>query len=277
MAADGEFADFSIDLLPTGDKGSSFRTQNDPASPYQRSNVIERKGAVDIRCSCVDVIHGLFDEEGDTFCTLVVLQFRFDPRKRARRIVSADIELRFASNKPGSPDPEAESVTQGAHLTLSAAAVAGAGLSGGVNWSRTVERGLDNATTVIGSIDLRGRNFGKSNCASWTLMENNDTKTGVPMSMTAAILLKRRTEEIFRCDFTMKVKADWRSNLETLFGSTPLDDPILFDPTLDPTNDKYDELNLGSVDMESIADITMAKLWEGALRKEGGDEDDKPR
>lgn len=31
---------FNVALFPTGDEGSSFRTQNDPSDPYQRTNYI---------------------------------------------------------------------------------------------------------------------------------------------------------------------------------------------------------------------------------------------
>ncbi|KAL8349786.1 hypothetical protein RB598_005241 [Gaeumannomyces tritici] len=273
-----------IDLLPTGDAGSGFRTQNDPSKPYQRANVVERKGAVDIRCSCLDIIHGLYRPDDDAaFCTLLVLQFRFDPRKRARRIQSADVELRFAGEGPGAANPEVfaisphgrfsfshttqtETVMQGAELALSADVAGAAGASGGLSWSRSVTRDMTYATTVTGSIDLRGRNFGKSNCASWTLLENEATKTGVPASMTAAVLLKRDSEEPFRCDFAIKARADWRSSVELLFGSTPPDDPVLFDPTLESTSTKYDELSLGGVNLESISDAAFMNVKEGVVK-----------
>ena len=51
---------FNIQLAPSGDQGSGFHTQNDPKSPYQRERVLERPGAVDIRCSCVDIIDHCF-------------------------------------------------------------------------------------------------------------------------------------------------------------------------------------------------------------------------
>lgn len=58
-------------------------------------------------------------------------------------------------------------------------------------------REIGYVTSVIGSINLRGRNYGKANCASWTLMENLETKTRVPVSIKTAILLKRRDKGRF--------------------------------------------------------------------------------
>lgn len=53
-----ELPSFNIELFKTGNAGSQYRTQNDPASVYERRNIIERKGSVNIKCSCLDVVHG---------------------------------------------------------------------------------------------------------------------------------------------------------------------------------------------------------------------------
>lgn len=70
------------------------------------------------------------------------------------------------------------------------------------------------ATKVTGSIDTRGRTFGAANSASWTLLENSTTKTGVPSTMCTAILLKREDDSQFRCIFDLEVKADLVSSIE---------------------------------------------------------------
>jgi hypothetical protein len=281
---------FDIALLPTANEGSGFHTQNDPKSPYQRENVVERKSAVDVRCTVVDIVHGLLAPDGD-FCTLVVLQFRFDPRKRARRISNVDIELRFAPSSPNGADPvvsgispngrfavsqttQTEETTVGGDAHLSGGA-AGAEAGATLKREKVVTREMTYSTTVTGSIDLRGRNYGQPNCVSWTLLENPETKTGVPATMKAAILLKRRDEENFECAVSIKAKADWRTSVEWLVGSTPRDDPVLFDPTLDPTTSTYEgvQLKLGELDLNSISDITFSNVVDGAVKtvKFGGD------
>ncbi|KAJ4180390.1 hypothetical protein NW767_014395 [Fusarium falciforme] len=288
-----EQVSFGISLAPKGEEGSGLHTQNDPSKPYQRENIIERKSAVDIRCSSVDIIHGLFTSEGneqDVFCTLLVLQFRFDRRKRARRISHVDIELRFAGSESGVADPEVFAIAPSGHLRFAhttqtettttggevnlGAGGAGIEVGSALKFEREVTREMGYATSVTGSIDLRGRNYGKANCASWTLMENPETKTGVPISMKTAILLKRKDEGRFQCVVTVKAKADWRTSLEWLVGATRPDDPVLFDPTLDPTSDRYRdmELKLGELDLDAICDITSANIVEGVVktRKIGG-------
>ncbi|KAE9371782.1 hypothetical protein N431DRAFT_426390 [Stipitochalara longipes BDJ] len=286
---DSDLPSFDISLSEKGDDGSSFRTENDPSAPYQRSNYIERKGAIDIRCSCLDVIHGQFSSESGMFATLIVLQFRFDARKRARRFQSADIELEFKGMKPGESGPEVsaiapvgkmslvpttqtEEVSRKAGLQLGAAApIGGITATGSVGWKKCVIRDTSDDTTVIGSIDLKGRNWGPSNCASWTLLENETAKTGVPSSLRTAILLKRKDEKPFQCVVKVDAVLDAKSRIERMFGGKgrdPKDDPVLFDPEIEPTNKlrKYDLEELGAFDLEGICDVTMTTVLNGAVK-----------
>jgi hypothetical protein len=151
------------------------------------------------------------------FATLIVLQFRFDARKRARRFQSAGIELEFKGMKPGESGPEVhaiapvgkvslapttqtEAVTRKAGLQLGAAApIGGITATRSVGWKKCVIRDTSNDTTVVRPVDLKGRNWSPSNCASWTLLENETAKTGVPSSLRTAVLLKKKDEKPFQC------------------------------------------------------------------------------
>jgi len=282
-----ELPSFDIGLSPTGDAGSSFRTQNDPSAPLQRSHYVERnKGGVDIRCSCLDVTHGMWSSSSDKSATLLVLQFRFDPRKRARRIQDVNVTLRFAGMKPGESDPEVaaiapdgtfnlvpttqhEEITQGGSLALGAAApVGGITATGTASRQKAVSRDTSDHTTVTGSIDLKERNWGAKNCASWTLLENKTAKTGVPKSMRTAILLKRKDDNPFQCIVKIDAGVDYKSSLERMFGGKPKDDPVLFDPDLEPTNNlqKYDRMELGAFDLVSMADVTHSTIMENVVK-----------
>ncbi|KAL3424924.1 hypothetical protein PVAG01_04205 [Phlyctema vagabunda] len=274
---------FNIQLNPSGDEGSGFHFQNDPKSPYQRQRVVERRSAVDIRCSCVDIIHGLLKEDGENYCTLLVLEFRFDPRKRARRIAQVDIELRFLGDKAGASEPNVHGIApegrfsfaqtmQSETTTIESDVHIGGGITGldaggAVRFGRETSREMNHATTVTGSTNVRGRNYGDPNSVSWTLLENPATKTGVPVAMKTAVLLTRKDEKHFKCVISVKAKADWRTSLEWVAGSTKPDDPVLFDPTLDPTSDKYSEmeLKLGELDLDAISAITMTNIADGVV------------
>lgn len=61
--------------------------------------------------------------------------------------------------------------------------VLGAELGGELKRDKVVERDVTNAGTVRGAIETLGRNWGKPNTASWTLLENSTDKTGAPVSL----------------------------------------------------------------------------------------------
>ena len=281
-----ELPSFDINLLKTGDEGSHFRTENDPSDPWQRANYIERKGAVDVRCSCLDVVHGDFSTSSDLFATLIVLDFRFDERKRARRFRSVDIELEFKGMNLGDSGPEVfaaypigrmslvpttqhEDTTRSLNLQLGGAApIGGITATGTVGWEKSIARDTGDQTTVTGSIDLKGRNYPPSNCVSWTLLENKTTQTGVPESMRTAILLKRMDEDPFQCVVKIDAKVDIRSTLERMFGRMPKDDPVLFKPQLGSTDNlqKYNKEELGKFELKSVCDVTFRTFLGGVIK-----------
>ncbi len=117
-------------------------------------------------------------------------------------------------------------------------------------------------TTVVGSIDIRKRALlGPSNGATWTLIENKSRQTGVPAFVRAAVLLKRPDEEAaFHSTFTIKASVDLRSAITGLFGSTPKDDPIFYDPSLAPTNKlrTYDTANLDAIDLDELSVVSFS-------------------
>ncbi len=269
-----EGIEIELGLGDESDEPSTFRTQNDPARPYQRSNVIERKGALDVRCIAIDVVHGTLEPEGEP-ATLLVFDFHFDPRKRARRIVEARMNFVFAGtgSTPAPavlkmaprgrmvvvPTQQTESSTVGVNANAGGGAL-GISLGTGLKWEKSVSRETNDATTVVGSVDMVGRNYGEPNGVSWALIENRSLENGVPAHLRTAVLLQREGEEsAFQATVTIRVKADLRSAVERLFGKTPRDDPILYDPSRPPTHklQDYDAENLGKVDLQALSAVAF--------------------
>ena len=287
---------FDIYLYRTGDEGSHFRTQNDPSSPWQRVNYVERKGAVDIRCSCLDIVHGDFSPSSDLFATLLVLQFRFDTRKTGRRFQSVNIELEFQRMRPEEKAPEVSAIWPNGRLSLmpttqheektknlnlqlgGAAPVGGLTATGTLGWQKSVSRDMCDRATVTGSIDLKGRNFGPPNSVSWTLLENGSVHTGVPEVLQTAVLLKRADENPFQCVVKIDAKVDFMSTLQRVFGgkgTVPRDDPVWFDPKIRSTENlrKYDEKELGCFRLESVCDVTFRTFLDGVVKDKGQKEE----
>ena len=282
-----ELPSFDIEMFPTGDEESGFHTRNDPSDPWQRQNIINRKGAVDIKCTCVDVVHGKFEEGTNTHGTLLVLLFRIDPRKRSRRVASANISLKFTGMKPGGPRPEVvaisldgrfamvettqhNEVTRGGDVSIGGGAV-GLQANAGLKWERKTSDNVTNYTTVVGSIDLIGFDYGADNCASWSLMENSTRRDGVPAAMQVGILLKRKDNDPFKCIVEIKAEADFMSGLESVFGTKAKDDPVLFDPHLKPTNRlmKYETAaeSLRDFGLDLVTDITFVTKQGGVIKE----------
>jgi len=273
----GDDVGIAIELGPGDerDEDSTYRTQNDPSRPHQRSNVVERKGSVDVRCVAVDVVHGWLEPDGDP-ATLLVFDFQFDARKRARRIIEAHISFTFASegsttdlvvlNMAPKGRMTVVQTRQTETTTLGGEANAGGGglgmtLGGGLKWEKSVKRETSDATTVVGTIDLVGRNWGPSNGVSWTLLENRSVATGVPASVRTAVLLQRADPKSeFHAAFKIRAQADMQSSVEKLFGKTPKDDPVLYDPSLPPTNKlrNYEVDHLGKIDLNDLSAVAFS-------------------
>ncbi|KAL7799019.1 hypothetical protein V8C37DRAFT_144557 [Trichoderma ceciliae] len=274
--SDLEDTSVRIGLNKTGERGSGYHTRNDPSAPYQRQTVTERRGIIEVRCKARDVIHGVLSEETGENGTLIVYDFYLDTTRRSRRIVSASLEFEFGSTVPGVPAPQVhaiapagrvtllpstqeESVTRGAEMNAGVSEL-GANAGGTLKWEKTVSRTANDDARVTGHIF--SDDYGKGIGASWVLHENTMIKSGVPSFLRCAILLDRGFDDgRFQCKVRIKVEADWKSEMGRLFGSTPPDDPVLFDPEMPPTNKlrKYDTENLGSIDLDEFTDIIFDK------------------
>lgn len=274
---DNDVEVFDVGMFEGGSEGSGFHTKNNPKDPYQRSEVMQRTGrGVDIRCTLIDAVHGAMSADSDFWATILVLQFRFDPQKRARRVAEATIQLRFDVSDAKNDLPEVEAISFDGHYSFcpskqsetivsgseaSLGASYGADLKASAKWEKTVARDTTDATTVSGG-KLVVNNMPPNRVAKWTLIENKTLKTGVPASLQVAVRIKRRDENVFACIPRLECKADKWTSLESFFGGVPEDDPILLKPDLKPTNKlmDYDTEELGSIDLQKLSDVTFTTM-----------------
>ena len=165
------------------------------------------------------------------------------------------------------PTQQHEKLVEGGGVGLSGG-MAGVSISGDLKLEKTTDRDTSDAATIRGSIDLRGRNWGPKNIASWSLLENKTAKTGVVASMRTAILLRRKNLEHFKSTLTIEVSADTKTKLGSLFKTDPLDDDIWYDPSKDPTDRlrKYDVDNLGAFKLESVSDVSNGTILENTSK-----------
>lgn len=276
--SDLEYTSVSIGLNKTGEHGSGYHTRNDPSAPFQRPTVAERRGIIEVRCKSREIIHGALSADAEDNATLLVYDLHLDTTRRSRRIVSATLEFEFGSTVPGTPAPQVHAIapagrvtllasTQEESLTRGAEVKAGAGelgvnVGGAVKWEKTVARTTNDDARVTGHIF--SDDYGKGIGVSWVATENRSLKSGVPSFLRCAVLLNRGGyDSNFQCKVRIKAEADWKSEMGRLFGSTPPDDPVLFDPSLPPTNklrkSGYDTENLGSIELDDLVEIRFHK------------------
>ena len=273
-----------ISLNKTGERGSGYHIRNDPSAPHQRQTVIERRGAIDIRCKSREVVHGYLSPESDDFASFLVYDLHIDPTKLARRVAWARITFEFSNSVPGAAGPEIYAIApQGRFTTLPTTqeesfrkggdvkvdtSPLGIKVGGSFKWEKTVKRTTSDHTMLVGSTVSNG--YGKEVGADWVLHENKLTKDGVPSFMRIAMLLKRKDDNEFLSKVTVEVKADWKTELTHFFGSTQKDDPILFDPQLPPTNklqkSGYNLESLDSIDIESCTDVTFSTIISNVVK-----------
>lgn len=161
------------------------------------------------------------------------------------------------------PTTDHEENVKGGELKLGVAGVPFVDAGGSVKMEKTVARDVTSATTVTGAMNLgMGKNSGAYTCAVWTLVENEKRKSGVPDSLRVAVLLRREDDEPFNAKVTLEATADSAMSLGRFFRKVPLDDPVLFNPKVQPKRPKkgrsYGVENLGAVDLYSLCDAKMS-------------------
>jgi len=220
-------------------------TRNDPACPYQRRTVTQSQGDIIVSCTSSAVVHGNLGS--DKLGTALVFSFDLNMTEPHARIETAKFSFRFRSSAPDVPGPEICRLTPEGSFTfwptsrevsttrgcdLKAETPAFISLGGSLKWEEVVHETVTDQARLVGSLICD--DLSNPNCASWTLAENTTAKTGVPSHMQAAILLERPNDGDFVCDFTMKLKTDWRHEVRRVFSCAVPDEPILFCPALPP-------------------------------------------
>ncbi|KAK1756663.1 hypothetical protein QBC47DRAFT_377372 [Echria macrotheca] len=297
---------FSIPVVEVVSNANNVHTENNLKNPWQRGTAIERNnGRISVSCVCKDVVHGFYsepdedDDEDDQppqHCSLIVLHFRFDPVDLGRRIKKVQTTIRFSAINEDDEDPvvdrispdgffwvypttQKETVTAGGLVKAGGSAL-GAELGGELKREKVVEREVTSAGTVRGAVETVGRNRGDPNAASWTLMENPTDKTGAPVSLRAAVLVRRDPGINFQAHFSMLVTPDNLTQAQTWFKSNPKDDPVLYKVDKGPTNKLHNYRketidgnqtrklvdNLGRLNLDSpeFSDITLRTVWKQA-------------
>lgn len=268
--------EFDIDLFAGGD-ASGYHIQNLP-DQQQREYLVQYGYGSDriVKGRLVDVIHGRLAPDGAP-ASLIVSTFKFLGSTTSRRFRSAKITWEFAyAGSDGEEWPEVMKISLDDQFVMKTTTVdtssetkleAGlqggggvAGLSLSTGWSRAQSAKIDDHISLYGSSVFTHKNAGEPNAARWILEENKSQKSGIPGSLTTAVLLKRKSDRGFIGTIQVNAKMDVASSIEDLFGNKPKVDPVVFDLALPSTNAKYDPQNLGCVILDDIGVVKLHNL-----------------
>ena len=266
--------EFDIDLFAGGDAGG-YHMQNLP-DQKQREYLVQRGYGSDriVKGRLVDVIHGHLAPDGAP-ASLIVSTFKFLGSTPSRRFRHAKItwDFTYADSDGGEEWPEVKKISlddqfvmktttfdKSTETKLEAGLQGGGGVAGlslSAGWSRAQSAKIDDHISLYGSSIFTQKNAGEPNAARWILEENKSQNSGIPGSLTTAILLERKPDRAFIGTIQVHAKMDTASKLEDLFGRKPKVDPVVFDLALPPTNANYDPQNLDSVVLDDIGTVKL--------------------
>jgi hypothetical protein len=260
---DVEYID--IDLAIVDKAGGQFRTD---AKPPQSAIVMET--GILVRYGLVDTIHGKLSSTSSGYCSILVFDFQFDITKNSRAIhrVNIDAVVSDPGREIGMVAP-AERVSLNPHTAeTSVSGGVTAGYSG-LNANARKEKKIGNMgyATVkgwAGHLPINRRLGGMPcNCAKWVVLENPETKDGIPASLRLAFQVLRSSNDTFQLDIILNVDVDWRTKLESMFGATPPNYPVIVNPLEDSTSrivKNYTTDNLGLVELKNVFKVSYGSL-----------------
>ena len=229
-----------------------------------------------VKCQLVDVIHGYFAPDYGDQASLIVATFKFMDSTPFRRYREGVINWDFAYADPrGDEWPEVVQMSlREQHVmkkeTLDASneanAAAGSRAAGepaalrvAGDWEPTGLGKAGGDIALYGSYTALEENEGLPNGARWVLQESTRMKTGIPVSLSTALLIRRHPNRAFVG--TIQIKAEFdiapstprylnrTSSTQDYYGKK---DDLLFDPARPPTSARYDAMNLDLVILDDI-------------------------
>ncbi|KAK3389076.1 hypothetical protein B0T20DRAFT_457050 [Sordaria brevicollis] len=271
-------------VMGHGDDGTREEYEDDnSANSYDvtidlgRTVVVDRQGIMKVQCRSCAVVHGRLEPGLGKYATLLVYDVSFLTIKKSRRITWAKIEFNFASSEHGGETPEVwsiapagtvslhyssqgETIRRWSGLTVGGPELLIANVNASLGWEKEGSKTTSDSARVIGitTCDKYGEEVG----VSWIMEENKALKSGVPNFLRCAMLVKRGDQSRFECNVSISAKADWKTELGRLVGSTTeTDDPVYFDPQLPPfSRPGLRDLEVENFDLKKLSSVNLDVL-----------------
>ncbi|EPE29827.1 hypothetical protein GLAREA_00987 [Glarea lozoyensis ATCC 20868] len=249
--------EFEIDLFSGGAAQSGYHIRNAPNEEQRR--VLTQYGSTRVvKGKLLDVVHGFLKPNREP-ATLIVSEFKFLGSTRENRFVKANIKWKFAYEDMNSDEtPEVHKVSFEEQWVMDTTKISEAkecsmrgGLDGGasgvsanISSGRTISENFESTDNIVlygSSIFTKDHQFGQPNAAQWIMNENKTDRSGIPDSLTTAILVKRIPDKSFVGVIEVRVETvlNTKTKVAEWFGKKPKVDPVKFNPTLPALIDKY--------------------------------------
>lgn len=237
------------------------------------------------------VIHGTLSVGGSP-ATLLVMRFEFQPAKNHRRFKSVVVKMTFSKGSNAVAGPEVYRIApDGAwsllpsRIPVETSHTVGPSLQGGgmgpatgtigYQWQSKKTVNEENTARITGTVRALGPDKSRKNTATWTLLENPDTDSGIPTLLETAILLKRDNETLkagdgvggkFKATLEIYGETDmvtsWEDRIQSvtklLRGRAERGEDVIFNPALSRGSVKDPE-NLRDVDLEMLSKVETLK------------------
>jgi len=234
------------------EREDGFRVQNSKGEVHREHIIDEVSSSLTVQANLLRVEHG---KMRDTLlpATILVIEFHFFGGDKRRRFHEIQVKIRFEDeNKTITKDPEVVQLWPNGDFTLSEKSVSveettrlGANIKGGAGgllaglkttWERRQNSDKTDRACLVGMKRIEGRNYGKPNAVSLRLYDI-EHGSGVVSELRTAILLRRHDAySKFLAHVEVNAKVDWMFTLRKILGSSPLIDPVIFDPSVKSFN-----------------------------------------
>ena len=180
---------------------------NNPIGQEQQQSLVDSDvgGSLLVLADMIQVSHGTLVEGGSP-ATLIVLRFEFQPSGNYRRFKSVEARMTFSEGTSSTTSPEVieiaprgawsilpSKIPEESSHTISPSIGGGGPITAKATYTWRLKKTVDkeNSARIIGTIRAQGKDRSKKNTAIWTLLENPDTKSGIPTLLQTAVLLER--------------------------------------------------------------------------------------